>query len=91
MDMPKQEARQTAPVSDWTVNPLKGFMRDQIEAVKVAREEKVGEDRDKAANRRENACHLAMRYFDCFGAGIAPSVQKVIETAREFEKFLLEP
>lgn len=70
---------------------MEGFVRDQVAAARVLREESQGEERKDAASRRVDACHLAMRYYDTFGAGCTPSVETVLRTARQFEQFLVEP
>lgn len=65
----------------------KEFIRDQIAAVGILRDEKG----DEQTTRRMDACHLAMRYLDTFQAGERHSSGKVIATARVFERYLLEP
>lgn len=68
--------------------PLRAFLRDQMEAVAILREEKA----DERVNRRIDACHLAMRYLDQHQPpGQSHSPSKVIAVAKTFERYLLEP
>lgn len=66
---------------------MRAFARDQVQAVAILRDEKF----EETANRRMDACHLAMRYLDTFQSGHQHTTRKVIETARVFERYLLEP
>lgn len=65
----------------------KAFLRDQVSAVGILRDERS----DEQTTRRMDACHLAMRYLDTFQAGQQHSTYKVVATARVFERYLLEP
>lgn len=68
------------------INP-QAFIRDQIAAVGILRDEKG----DEQTTRRIDACNLAMRYLDTFQPDGRHSSAKVIATARVFERYLLEP
>lgn len=61
---------------------LKQFARDQVEAVKIAREERKND-----SNSRYDACHLAMRYLETFNHGVA-TTNTVITIAKVFEVYL---
>lgn len=68
-------------------NRMTRFVEDQVEAVKVAREERVGE----AVSHRVDACHLAMRYLDTFESGQTQTVARVLDVAHKFEAYLTAP
>jgi hypothetical protein len=73
-----------APGADLLENSLKGFVRDQVEAVKVARAEV---EEPPTHHRRVEACHLAMRYLEAFEHGQA-TPEKVLRIAEKFDEFL---
>lgn len=66
---------------------LEAFLRDQVEAVQILREERG----DERVPRRIDACSLALRYLESQQPAEAHSPSKVIAVAKTFERYLLEP
>lgn len=78
----------SAASGDDPMKAMRAFARDQVEAVKIAREENDG----SVKRSRIDACYLAMQFLDNLNGGTqgAHTVESVIATARKFEKYLTE-
>lgn len=83
-DQPIEDAAALAAPKE---DPMRAFLRDQVEAVGILREEQG----DERTSRRLDACHLALRYLESQQSSESHTPAKVIAVAKTFERYLLEP